>query len=89
MRYFTPDNSFYKSEGGTQSDTFDENEEDFDKEYEEDEDEDDEADNSMTDNGTLVINEEGLLVLASALVTSRPSRLRRTNRPQILPLCCT
>ena len=67
VRYFTPDNSFYKSEGGTQSDTFDENEEDsdFDKEYEEDEDE--EADNSMTDNGTLVINEEGTSCVSISL----------------------
>ena len=57
---FAPDNSFYKSEGGTQSDTFDENEEDsdYDKEYEEDEDE--EADNSMSDSGTLVINVSSL-----------------------------
>jgi len=73
VRYFTPDNSFYKSEGGTQSDTFDENEEDFDKEYEEDEDEDDEADNSMSDNGTLVINEEGTCVSSLGNFTSKSS----------------
>lgn len=76
VRYFTPDNSFYKSEGGTQSDTFEEigekidyDEEDDDEEYEEDEDE--EADNSMSDNGTLVINEEGTCVSSLGNFTSK------------------
>ena len=77
VRYFTPDNSFYKSEGGTQSDTFEENEEesdydeeDDDEEYEEDE--DDEAE-SMSDNGTLVINEEGTCVSSLGNFTSKSS----------------
>ena len=92
VRYFTPDNSFYKSEGGTQSDTeeneerSDYDEEDDDEEYEEDEDEDDEADNSMSDNGTLVINEEGTCVSSLGNFASKSSEEDDSSTNSIIVL---